>query len=284
MTPADCRRVAMAACIAAVAGLLAPFARATDSAPDLAEHGGTKGPRVEFELVQRGSHVSVIFENGLGGQFDWWAKVVPAIAGDTTVFAYNRPGYGRSAAASTPRDGRHVVEELRRTLRQLQVRPPYVLVGHSLGGLYMQMFARLHPAEVAGLVLVDATNPEAFIGDPSTWPAWYASSLPAASPAERGEMLTLGETGRETLKHPLPTTIPVIVLSATNPDETDPALAARARARRLAVAQLYTQARQVWVESGHGIPLEQPAAVIEAIRSMIGLERSAQAPSGKETP
>lgn len=102
--------------------------------------------RVEYALSRNGSQV-VIFENGLGGSMEWWRKVFPEIAKTTTVFAYNRPGYGKSDPASTPRDGRHIVDELRSLLRIKGLNPPYVLVGHSLGGLYMQLFARRYPKD-----------------------------------------------------------------------------------------------------------------------------------------
>ncbi|WP_420846621.1 alpha/beta fold hydrolase [Methylocystis parvus] len=105
-----------------------------------------------------------MFENGLGGRLEWWSKILPDIATETTVFAYNRPGIGASAPATTPRDGVTIVEELRATLRAKGIAPPYVLVGHSIGGLYVQLYARRHSDEVAGLVLVDSTHPEQLSG------------------------------------------------------------------------------------------------------------------------
>jgi len=67
---------------------------------------------VEYALVRRGTEATVVFENGLGGTIDWWAKVFPEISKTHTAFAYNRPGYGNSAPVATPRDGAHVVDEL----------------------------------------------------------------------------------------------------------------------------------------------------------------------------
>ncbi len=118
------------------------------------------GRRVESLTIARaGSPFVVVFEAGSRGTIDKWGTVPAAIGRDATVFAYHRPGYGNSEAADTPRDGRTIVEELRRVLRHKGLRPPYVLVGHSLGGLYMQWFARAYPGEVKGLVLVDSLYP-----------------------------------------------------------------------------------------------------------------------------
>lgn len=58
--------------------------------------------QIEHRLTRQGTPV-VVFDNGLGGTLDWWAKVVPALEADTTVLAYNRPGYGRSSPVDTPR-------------------------------------------------------------------------------------------------------------------------------------------------------------------------------------
>jgi pimeloyl-ACP methyl ester carboxylesterase len=119
---------------------------------------------VEFALTRHDTP-AVVFENGLGGRMDWWNKVLPEISNDTTTFAYNRPGYGNSDSVATPRDGLHIVNELRALLRDIDMRPPYILVGHSMGGLYMQFYARRYPEEVIALILVDSTHPQQLDGD-----------------------------------------------------------------------------------------------------------------------
>src|SRR3989344_4654934 len=131
------------------------------------------GSTVEHALAGQGAPV-VVFENGLGANLDWWAKVWPDTVQETTALAYNRAGYGHSEASPGPRDGAHVVEELRALLKARKLPPPYVLVGHSLGGLYMQLFARQYPGEVAALVLVDSTHPDQMrgAGNPDLWPTW----------------------------------------------------------------------------------------------------------------
>ena len=105
------------------------------------------------------SNVVVVFESGLRGTLDRWDKVLDAVSPSASVFAYNRPGYANSDATEAPRDGATIVRQLRQVLKHKGLAPPYVLVGHSLGGLYMQLFAKLYPDEVAGIVLVDALLP-----------------------------------------------------------------------------------------------------------------------------
>lgn len=103
---------------------------------------------------------TVIFEAGLGDTADEWLPVQRAVAAFTRACAYDRAGLGRSAAGpvSRPRTAERMVTELRALLAAAGVSAPYVLVGHSAGGLIMQLFAASHPAEVAGLVLVDSAH------------------------------------------------------------------------------------------------------------------------------
>lgn len=229
------------------------------------------GRKVEHVVAGVGTPV-VVFENGLGGRLQWWAEVLPTIARETTVFAYNRAGTGSSTEASTPRDGDAITEELRRNLRDIGMAPPYVLVGHSLGGLYMQLYARRYPQEVAGLVLVDSTHPEQLngAGAKDNWPTWMKLMFDfSLSSAASRELEALPATGAAVLALPPFTGKPVVVLSAQKPMNETSALARDANAKRSDIVRLHPGAKQVWVDSGHAIPLEKPDAVIAAIREVL---------------
>jgi pimeloyl-ACP methyl ester carboxylesterase len=222
----------------------------------------------------------VVFENGLGGTLDWWAKVWPEAAKDASALAYNRPGYGRSDAVDTPRDGDHVVAELRDLLKVQKLDPPYVLVGHSLGGLYMQLFARQYPDEVQALILVDSTHPEQLRGKggQSQWPAWVRVGFNLmSSDVAKQELHALDATGQRVLGLPAPTGVRVWVLSALRPMQERSALADDANEKRIALAALYPGAKQIWVDSGHGIPLEKPETVVSAVREALGSASAASA-------
>ena len=227
--------------------------------------------RVEYALIRHDTE-TVVFENGLGGTIDWWAKVFPEVSKDTTAFAYNRPGYGDSEEADTPRDGSHVVDELRSLLGSKGLKPPYVLVGHSLGGLYMQLFARRYPDEVNALVLVDSTHPSQLKGNGAqeNWPFWlrWLFTL-ATSDVAKEELQAANLTGESVLRLPTFAGKPVIVLSAAKPMKETSALAVDANEKRRDLDRLYPGARQIWVDSGHGIPLEKPDSVISAIREVL---------------
>lgn len=230
-----------------------------------------QGRQVEL-LISRQSGPTVVFESGLDGTLQWWSKVWPEISAGSNALAYNRPGYGRSEGTSEPRDGAHIVSELRALLQAEQMPPPYVLVGHSLGGLYTQLYARLHPEEVSALVLVDSTHPEQLRGSGSQehWPTWMKLAFGmATSETAKRELASLDDTGQQVLQLSPPKGVKVFVLSAKLPMKEHSELADDANRKRVALAGLYPGATQIWVDSGHAIPLEKPEAVVSAIREAL---------------
>jgi len=101
---------------------------------------------------------TVIMEAGLASPSSDWDKVTPGISRLTRVCVYDRAGVGKSDPAPGPRDGRQVVSDLHTLLAKNSLRPPYVLVGHSFGGLFAIMYANTYPKDVAGMVLVDSSH------------------------------------------------------------------------------------------------------------------------------
>ena len=262
MRRAHCR-LAAAFCLVLVLTGCASISGVTTSSLD--------GRNVEHIVAGHGAP-AVVFENGLGGRLQWWAKVIPVVAQESTVFAYNRAGTGTSTEASGPRDGNAITEELRRNLREKGIPPPYVLVGHSLGGLYMQFYARRYPEDVAGLVLVDSTHPEQLkgAGAKDNWPTWLKLMFDVSlSSAASKELEALAATGAAMLALPPLIGKPVVVLSAQQPMSETSELARDANAKRSDIVYLHPGAKQVWVDSGHAIPLEKPEAVIAAIHEVL---------------
>ncbi len=104
---------------------------------------------------------TVIFDSGLGvgsGTLSW-NHVQPAVARFTRACSYDRAGYGFSDAGPLPRTSDAVVSDLRALLDSAGIAPPYVLVGHSIAGLYLPLFADRYPSDVAAMVLVDPSAP-----------------------------------------------------------------------------------------------------------------------------
>jgi pimeloyl-ACP methyl ester carboxylesterase len=100
---------------------------------------------------------TVIMDAGYGDFSKAWDSVIGDISMITNVLIYDRAGLGKSETSSNPRTSREMVKELKELLIEAKIKPPYILVGHSFGGVNMRMFATEYQYEVCGLVLVDST-------------------------------------------------------------------------------------------------------------------------------
>jgi len=117
------------------------------------------GYRMHIDCSGTGSP-AVILDSGLGDGYLSWRKVQPQIAQWARACSYDRAGFGYSDSSPKPRTSKVFAEELHALLQNAGVPPPYVLVGHSMGGYDVRLYASLYPAGVAGMVLVDASHPE----------------------------------------------------------------------------------------------------------------------------
>ena len=125
------------------------------------------GYRLHLHCTGSGSP-TVILEPGQGGVSSDFGWIAPAVARDSTVCVYDRPGRGWSDAADGPQDGDRIAADLHTLLDRAHVPGPYVLAGHSFGGLYVLRFAAKFPDQVAGMVLLDSTAPKSGPAPPTT--------------------------------------------------------------------------------------------------------------------
>src|ERR687894_505317 len=120
------------------------------------------GYSLHINCVGQGSP-TVFLDAGSGGMSAHWALVQREVSDTTRVCAYDRAGIGWSEVGPEPRDAKQISGELHTLLSKAGIEGPYVLVGHSFGGMYMQTFAARYPEEVAGVALVDSsTEPDQF--------------------------------------------------------------------------------------------------------------------------
>ena len=128
---------------------------------------------------------AVILETGLGAESDEWAMVQRATSGLACVMRYDRANRGASDRVAGPRTALDMIEDLRALLRASEIEGPYILVGHSFGGLLVRLYAHRYSEEVAGIVLVDAMHEDQF--------DVFAPLFP---PADRSEPAELTRTRR----------------------------------------------------------------------------------------
>ena len=144
--------------VAAIGGGIQTVAEALDAEP-----------RMPGQLIDVGGHSlhlrcsgsgspTVVLEPGAGLMSSTLGWIAPAVARETRVCVYDRAGHGWSEPADSPQDAEQTATDLHTLLQRGNVPGPYVLAGHSFGGLYVQRFAAQFPDDVAGLVLVDTTG------------------------------------------------------------------------------------------------------------------------------
>jgi pimeloyl-ACP methyl ester carboxylesterase len=232
------------------------------------------GRQLEIATAGTGGAATVVFESGLGEDWTHWDEVASEVARHTRIFAYSRPGTGASGPVTNSRDPKTIVEELRALLAARRCAPPYLIVGHSMGGTYMELFAKSHPEEVAGVVLVDPRHRDfldACTGaglplDTCGIPESVLETQSAATIAEyhaftaaSDQMRAAGPFG----------SYPVRVLTATN----HPWSVAQESLWESMLASLAAEAvdgQQIIVKgAGHHIQLDRPDVVVNAILSIL---------------
>ena len=236
------------------------------------ERAGTAFGERTFMLAGAGVP-AIVFEAGLGDGKDSWTRLFNELRDTSRVFAYDRAGYGGSPARDGARSGAQIVDELRALLQAAGVRPPYVLVGHSLGGTFVELYARLHPQEVAGVVLVESRH-ESFaqrckqiaapICEP---PATLVSLMPGAAAQEYHAANVTMDQVRSAGPFP---NVPLVVLTGTRKLVEGPAFNKAWLETQQRLVRLSPQGRHEVCEScGHYVQRDRPELVVRAVREVV---------------
>ncbi len=277
---------------------------------ELVDIGG--GRRLHVLCKGSGDGPSVIFEAGLSQYTatSTYGKAQDAIAAFARVCVYDRAGLGWSDAAPNGRTHQGMVEDLHSLLGAAKLPGPYVLVGHSIGGLLVRQYAQAYRADVAGVVLVDATSETIFDEESAkaraamvtkiaeglakakpgvpvvqlpanTPPDLVVSFMPEVFAAVKEEYLAIDRTPAEWRRpQGLGTlgALPLVVIrrgrTAQPPSATDTSW----RAEQERLPALSTNSVLVVAEkSGHVIPYDDPAVIADAVRRVITAARTGAA-------
>lgn len=260
-------------CVAAAFAGLAGMASLPRDAGLQAKDIVVDGKALHF-VVQPGSEAGPIIVLEAGATLDStsWNGVIEALRNKTcaTVIAYDRAGMGKSAPLDTPYDIVQEVDRLREGLRQLGQARPLLLVGHSYGGYLIQLYAHRNPADVAGIVYVDANTIDGLGGIEGS--KALIDAVVKADHEGRGTFndmrLAKGYVAANTVmsRIPPPQHIPVAVITQGAPDLqiADPGLL-RWRNGHLELAKV-TGGQLIYApDTGHMIPTERPELVADVI-------------------
>jgi pimeloyl-ACP methyl ester carboxylesterase len=253
--------------------------------------GGRPGEQVEIgggrslflHCVGSGSP-TVVLEAGFGADTFAWRDVQPELGRTTRTCAYDRAGAGSSLATPGVRDARDEIADLRRLLARARIDPPYVLAGHSYGGVLARVFAHFHPTETAGLVLIDTMGRDGRRRQLAIWPQSQAPEIrrELATPVIDGVDLAVGEALASRVRTLDDTPLAVITAGRQDNFPSTPAQLARALKRLWDTMQdelarlSENSVHVVALRSNHEIPSShsgQPSVVVGAVRAVLRAAR-----------
>ena len=234
------------------------------------------GHNLQFLVGGQGSP-AVIFEGGFGTGIASWSRVQKDVAAFAQTVSYDRAGLGQSDPGPKPRSAKQIATELHVALQKSGIKPPYVMVGHSFGGIYVRVFADMYPTEVVGMVLIDPSQ--------ESFNDWLTKTQPDRLKAAEANIAKAGEgvqaefalvdtSYSQARVAKVPKGIPVTLLTATEDDS----ISAEAR-------KLWIEKHKEWLatvpggkhivveKASHFIQAQQPALVIEAIKQVAKQER-----------
>jgi pimeloyl-ACP methyl ester carboxylesterase len=214
---------------------------------------------------------TVIMDAGYGDFSKAWDSLIGDISKLSNVLIYDRAGLGKSETSSNPRTSREMVKELKELLIEAKIKPPYILVGHSFGGVNMRMFATEYQNEVCGLVLVDSTPED-----------YREKFLPTMSQdfqkaynkqfVYEGNYDEFMESLKQLKETRLKLNIPLIVLSAGKKAHYSKKSQELWNEMQREILEISSDAELVIVEnSAHYIQNDEPEVVVNAIKKLIDI-------------
>ena len=226
------------------------------------------GKKSKYVYIDKGTPYTIVFENGLGTPMSFWDRTFLELSKNHSVFAYNRHDNLKIMKSEIADNSNLVVETLHHLLEVCKVKVPYILVGHSLGGIYVQHYIKQYPEDVAGLVLVDAPYPDEFADvDAMKIPPKLHKKLKIF-------FINVTKMGHILLSEPITKKVPMMILSALmkqelkeKPEMQD--MVTFMHSKQKEYLTLYPWAKQTWVDTGHAVMYDKPEVVTEAIEELL---------------
>lgn len=222
------------------------------------------------EYIQHHSkQVTIIMDAGYGDDSTTWRQVADEVSSYANVLLYDRAGLGKSGTSTNRRTSEEMVRELHQLIKQLDIASPFILVGHSFGGVNMQLFASEYRDEVTGLVLVDTTPSdyrERFLPTMSReFQNAYSKQF-----VREGNYDEFMESLHQVKQANLDLSIPTTIISAGEKDFYSAENQRLWNALQKEMTGISSNASFVIAEqSAHYIQRDEPHLIVEAIRKLI---------------
>ena len=228
------------------------------------------GIKLYYEFVEKpNSDVTVVFESGYGCPSEYWGPIKDTVGKFAQYIMYDRPGLGKSEKDDRPKDSNQAVENLRTLLQRAKIKPPYVLVGHSIGGINVRLYASKYPEEVAAMVLLDSCHPDQNIILPPLFDEELRDNYFKQFIVE-GSLDDIDASFNKARCRPSLGNMPLKVVSAGLQSYHTKASHTAWNLLQRDLLHLSKNSKHIIVENaGHGIHIDQPEAVTSVIQYTI---------------
>jgi pimeloyl-ACP methyl ester carboxylesterase len=223
-----------------------------------------------YEYIENsGSSLTIVFDSGYGWDLNNWNPIKDEVSKFANMFMYDRDGIGKSERSEKPKHSLQIVENLRNLLQKVNIKPPYILVGHSFGGINVRLYAGKYPEEVAGVILLDSSHEDQ---NKKMIPLWskelqedYFNGFSFES-----SLHTFEESLEQVRNINSLGTIPLTVVTGGLQPLHTPESWAYWTIFQKELVNLSSNSKQIIVENaGHAIHIEDPKVVVDVIRDMV---------------
>ncbi len=226
---------------------------------------------LQYEFIHKHKDASIptiVLESGYGWTLDNWDPIVFPLSQFAKIFRYDRAGVGKSVKGTLPKDSIQIVKNLHRLLRKEGVKPPYIFVGHSYGGINARLYAHTYPEEVIGIVLLDACHEDQ---NKSMVPLFdekiretYLEQFTVEGTLEEFEK-SLEQVRDKSLGN-LPL---AVVTGCKQPHHTAQSMAVWLELQHQLSQLSYNNVHYKLEEAGHAVHLDEPERIVKIIREMV---------------
>lgn len=212
---------------------------------------------------------TIVMDAGYGDYSKGWDSVISEISMLSNVLIYDRAGLGKSESSSNSRTSREMIKELKELLTEAKIEPPYILVGHSFGGVNTRLYATKYPNEVCGLILVDSTPEDYRERFLPTMPKEFQQAYKKQFVYE-GNYNEFMQSLKQLKESRRKLNVPLIVLSAGKKAHYSEASQVLWNEMQKEILKISSNSEFIMAEnSAHYIQNDEPEVVISAIKTLI---------------
>ncbi|MEI5907644.1 alpha/beta hydrolase [Bacillus spongiae] len=229
-----------------------------------------EGTELYYEYIDKSNNnLTIVFDSGFGWELGNWQPIREDVSKFANMFMYDRANVGKSEDTIQNKHSEQNIVNLRNLLQKVEIKPPYILVGHSYGGVNVRLYANTYPEEVAGVILIDSCHEDQ---NKKMVPLWtkelqedyYSGFQFESSLSEFEESLKQVRTVKSLGNIPL-----TVVTGGTQPHHTPEAWAYWMTFQK-DLAKLSSNSKHIIVDdAGHAVHVDNPKAVTKVIKEMV---------------